>query len=170
MELTDQPNSDWPAFRARLSALLQIGVGAMNTLETLTRLQRLLHDEFDQAKATGLHLDAAPGLLVCGARASVVDPNLLAIRWESEFSPGNRWLRPAGVCMPLGFYDEFDLYVGFQGGGLPPTLMAVASNAPGGYTTFNPALSGFESAEGHGSHFVEALNRALYLNVDMLHG
>jgi hypothetical protein len=73
--------------------------------------------------------------------------------------PSALYARHPGLCMRLGTYGTYDLYVGLQAP-LPPTLIARYGNAPGAYETFNPHLCGRDNVVRYGVHFVEALRRA----------
>lgn len=152
-------------FCDRLKPALATLIQAPMNKETLSRLQSALASRFYESKATGEILMPYDGMQIVGG-VGTYKRNSITIGWVTEFFPAPRFGMQPGEYMPLGFFGEFDLYVGMQSP-LPPTLIARHGHAPNDYETFNPSWQGAENAYLHGEHFVEALERAMFIGCDL---
>jgi hypothetical protein len=106
------------------------------------------------------------GMQIIDARAIRVY-NTICLQWFTDFYPNPRYIRHHNT-RPLGFFKEFDLYLGFQKG-LSPTLIARFGNNGDEYDTFNPSLLGIENIAHYGEHFIEAYKRASFIGAFLGH-
>lgn len=126
-------------------ALLAHGLGEciyrpMNPATT-GMMQSVIDSAFADAKCCRAVLMFAEGAVYVGA-SPVLKPrdNRADLRWKTDFWMGERWKRQQNA-MPLGFFGNYDLYIGFQEP-LPNTLVARYGHSGGDYLTFNPYLLG----------------------------
>ena len=152
-------------FLERLNPLLENFLYSPVNNTTRSLLNSTLASSFAESKNSGEVLLPFVGMQVIGG-ASHFNENRVDIRWNTDFFPGPRFGRHPGDCMPLGFFGDFDLYVGAQSP-FPPTLIARYGYGQMDYSTFNPALLGPGDASLYGEHFAEALHRALFINYDL---
>lgn len=167
MDYRNELNSDWPAMEVRLQTVLNAGYRLPATEKTVEYMNRLITDQFAQAMVLGKRLIVADGLVVSCGRVALENRDTLVVSWQGQFYPRARWACPEGEYIPLGFHEEFDLYVGINEGGLPPTLIARYGDEPGDYATFNPTLAGEGAVSSYGAAFIQAMMRAQLLNVDL---
>lgn len=132
---------------------------------TKSQINSTLANSFAESKALGEVLLPFDGMQVIGGVGHFQE-NFVNIRWETDFFPGPRFGRHWGNCQALGFFREFDLYVGAQSF-LPPTLIAKYGYRTRDYTTCNPAVLGVDAVFQHGEHFAEALHRAMFIKYDL---
>lgn len=132
---------------------------------TLSQIDAVIASGFAESECCGEILMPFDGMQMIGARAYFGE-NSVNIRWKSKFFPAPRFAGQSGGCQPLGFFGEFDLYIGTQYP-LPPTLIARYGNQPSDYLIYNPSWQGLGSIFDAGEHFVEALHRAQFINFDL---
>ncbi|MGN6589316.1 MAG: hypothetical protein ACTHKE_03390 [Sphingomicrobium sp.] len=152
-------------FLERLKPTLENFLSSAITNATKSQFNSTLANSFAESKALGEVLLPFDGMQVTGGVGNFQE-NRVDIRWRTDFFPGPRFGRHPGDCQPLGFFGEFDLYVGAQSP-LPPALIAKYGNGPGDYATFNPTLLGTDNVAQHGKHLAEALYRAMFINYDL---
>lgn len=152
-------------FLERLRPTLENFLYSAITNATKSQFNSTLANSFAESKAIGEVLLPFDGMQVIGGLGHFQE-NRVDIRWSTDFFPGPRFGRHPGDCQALGFFGEFDLYVGAQSP-LAPTLIAKYGYGAGDYATFNPALLGVDDVSQHGEHFAEALHRAMFINYDL---
>ena len=134
---------------------------------TLAQMNYKIADVFYHLRATRQTTLIAEGLNVIGGRMFLVpdDHSVVQIRWESAFFPLQRYVQSFANTIPLGHYENFELYLAYQVG-LYPTLLARFGDKTAEYASLNVAL-----LEGilhtTAPHFVEAYRRAKLLNLDL---
>lgn len=128
------------AFHALLADSLGWFLQRPMTQVTTRQIQAAIDLAFREAQMCRAVLMFAEGAVYVGA-TPIMKPELhrYDLRWKTEFLFGPRWIRQPGDAMPLGFFGNYDLYIGFQEP-LPPTLIARYGNGGGDYLTFNPYL------------------------------
>lgn len=129
------------AFQALLAHGLEDCINRPMTPATTGMMQSIIDQAFAEAQYCRAVLMFAEGAVYVGAKP-IMKPELYRydLRWKTDFWMGERWTRQQSA-MPLGFFGNYDLYIGFQEP-LPPTLVARYGNGGGDYMTFNPYLQG----------------------------
>lgn len=149
----------------------QIGQSVLDPLQgaiadslTLATANEFLNAEFRKLEETGVLLVVQNGLKVTGLKATYDpgDPRRMLLTMQLAFYPGPRFANQAGDVIPLGFFEEYDLYIGLQTG-LPATLIARYGNKGPFYSTLNPHLVEIDPDNTDHEPFVEAYHRALEL-------
>lgn len=127
------------AFRALLAHGLEDCINRPMTPATAGMMQSVIDYAFAESRACRAVLMFAERAVYVGA-SPVLKPqeNRADLRWKTDFWMGERWTRQQNA-MPLGFFGDYDLYIGFQEP-LPPTLIARYGHGGGDYVTFNPYL------------------------------
>lgn len=127
------------AFQDLLASGLEDCINRPMTPSTTGMMQSAINQAFAEAQYCRAVLMFAEGAVYVGAEP-ILKPkeNRADLRWKTDFWMGERWTRQESA-MPLGFFENYDLYIGFQEP-LPPTLVARYGNGGGDYLTFNPYL------------------------------
>lgn len=129
------------AFRQLLAHGLEFVVGQPMTQATEHQMQSAIDHAFREAQFCRAVLMFAEGAVYVGAKPIMKHrENRADLRWKTDFWMGERWARQQNA-MPLGFFGNYDLYIGFQEP-LPNTLVARYGHDGGDYLTFNPYLQG----------------------------
>lgn len=155
-------------FLERIRVLLKEFLGRPITRVTQNDIDSTIAMKFMESEAAGDLLMPFDGMRLMGGRLDFekVHNNRVDVRWSTTFFPCARFLGSYGQCIALGFFGEYDLYIGLQAP-LPPTLIARYGNDPSDYLTYNPALLGVDNVQAHGEFFAEALRRAAFINADL---
>lgn len=122
---------------------------------------------FDGLQASRDVYRTADGMRIVGATVDSTDtyPCVALVRYKTDFYPCARYAVPSkDGLMPLGYFEDYDLYVAEQGH-LPPTLIARYGHQPQEYISYNPALLG--SIHEAGMAIQTAYNRAVGLRYDL---
>jgi len=135
-------------------------INYISNQQTEYSMQYDIDNIFRDWDAAGEPVLLADGFRVTGGQISLSGNNA-TMAWRTDFYPWARYQapKPRECYAALGYYDEFDLYIGFQPP-LPPTLIARFGNGPDQYLSANPYLLSAEDFALTGSHFVEAKRRA----------
>lgn len=154
---------EFEAFVSKLIKKVEHYINQPLTHITTASINACIAQEFNQRKLEkGLPLIMAEGMAIVGGKAIMYDFDVssVTIAWTTDFYPRARFSGQEGEVVALGFFEEYDLYVGLQAG-LGTTLIARYGNDHGSYLTFNPSYAKIESAS---ECFVEAYNRAIFTN------
>lgn len=129
------------AFQAVLAHGLEDCIYRPMTPATTGMMRTIIDHAFAEAQYCRAVLMFAEGAVYVGA-SPVLKPkeNRADLRWKIDFWMGERWTRQQNA-MPLGFFGNYDLYIGFQNP-LPSTLIARYGHGGADYLTFNPYLQG----------------------------
>lgn len=139
------------------------------TSTTHSRLQLEIAQYFGEIKRHQQMMLVFTGLQIVAAdvvHAPTPDSDRIVLSMKTDFWPAPRYERHFGNCKPLGFFEQYDLYLAQQSV-LPPMLIARYGNESRAYGSFNPKLLGEERLQEAGSHFVEAHWRARFLGFDL---
>jgi len=107
----------------------------------------------------------ADGMRAVVPRVVSTTPESALIQWRTDFFPCARFRVQEGACMPLGFFEGYDLYIDFQWP-LPPTFIARYGNLPQQYETLPIHLVDpprYLVPE----HFIAALDRAVQVGIPL---
>lgn len=129
------------AFRELLANSLEVFLQRPMTQVMTHQIQSVIDRDFLEANTCRAVLMFAEGAVYVGAKP-IMKPELYRydLRWKTDFWMGERWTRQESA-MPLGFFGNYDLYIGFQEP-LPNTLIARYGYGGGDYRSFNPYLQG----------------------------
>lgn len=133
---------------------------------TIDKFNALISLMLDQHKQRDELIVPFDSIYLTGGEV-IINGSDVAVRWSTAFYPYPRYKQSTASVIPLGWYNEYDLYIGLQEG-LPPTLMARHGDNGEDYHSFNPTLnSGVVIDECIGHHFVEAYKRARLIYPDI---
>lgn len=130
----------------------------------LTQFNTMLADAFKIIHDEHGPLILEEGLRVSGVKAESKisgEEEAILANLVLDFTPFHRYQGQDGEVIPLGYYQEFDLYLGKQGG-LPPTLIARYGHSGTMYSTLNPHLSKLDASLKEHAPFIEAYRRAIF--------
>lgn len=130
----------------------------------LTQFDTMLADAFKVVDDKYGPLVLEEGLRVSGVKAESKifgEEEAILANLVLDFTPFRRYQGQEGEVIPLGYYQEFDLYIGKQDG-LPPTLIARYGNSGTMYSTMNPHLSKLDVLLAEHAPFIEAYRRAIF--------
>lgn len=153
----------------------QVRLGSLNDLAgqqidiaTVNQVTQRITEAFANIHSQGIITLAADGMRVTQGKAvfDPLDKSRVNIKWTTSMYPGPRY--PNGnignervKAIALGYYNEYDLYVVFQGP-IPPTIVARYGTDGPEYETFNPAMT--KLLPEHPAHYHEAVERVKSIN------
>lgn len=129
---------------------------------SMHKIDALLLTDFRAALARRKVFLVNDGLSIVGGNARASD-GAISILWDSDFYPRARFACYSKTAhIPLGFFEDYDLYLGLQSP-LLPTLIAQYGVKDGDYDSFNPHYFPTLKPEDYPPQFAEAYNRAVML-------
>jgi hypothetical protein len=129
---------------------------------SMNKIDAQLHSEFRDALIRRKVFLVKDGLSIVGGKARASD-SVISILWDSDFYPRARFACYSKTAhIPLGFFEDYDLYLGLQSP-LLPTLIAQYGARDGDYESFNPHYFPTIKPEDYPPQFAEAHNRAVML-------
>jgi len=156
-------------FRSNVRQLLTIAenatapyAGDIIEPHSMHKIDAHLHSAFRDALARRKVFLVADGLSVVGGQARASN-SAISILWDSDFHPRARWASYSKTTrIPLGFFGDYDLYLGLQPPLLPTLIVQYGVN-DGDYESFNPHHFPTVKPEDYPLQFTLAYNRAVML-------
>lgn len=154
----------WDEFVEDLKPRLAPFIGLSQSDDIRSQLHATIEAEFATANAAGELFEVADGMRVVGGavRFNLSQGTMV---WRTAFTRSARWRGQGGDVQPLGYFEGYDLYIGFQGS-FPPTLIARHGHKGYEYSTANPSVMG-RAYVGYTPYFAAALARADFTGVDL---